>query len=674
MLEDKITTTLYSFIALWDSNFGPQIEAQCPKQSSFNLESIASDIFLAYNNFYRKEESDKIDRIIFNIPLNRIERRAKILIDISAGSQQPFILVLLLPDYLTEERMKIFDDLMIKIGNEFKVRNTSPLDNYYEDLNKLLEIEERVQDSEIKIDDTYTFTSAVQDFKAGIELFKSKNLDEAYHLLRKSNLKFEFEKNLKLTLETSYLLGSLLAQSKKYRSAEDYFDKLEILAEDMQHQKYLESAIFMRGFCAYKNQDYYTALEQFKKLQIRELQFVNKLQYNSLFGRVLINIEEYDQAEKQLQKALDISNSLNDSEEVKQQKAQLFYELGDTHYKATIKKVRQGQLSKDSLNQELEKAIWYFDNATDIWRYLEKYKNLIYTYKLIGNIHESLGDTDEFLSFYEKALNIADKINDVMSKLKIFGRIVQTQARLGLHNENIARIDQMIANIGSNAFMDLFTIAGLHMQLGDSLLKIGNHKEALSEFLITLNIFNRFQIPVQDVVIVIEKIMSIYTQRNDSEHFEYYNKQLERIKEQMEEISVKERKELLAIRIVREVWIFQDTGIQLFSHAPETELDSDLLGGFITAMQNFTLELTSKQLNSMIIGMEVYMFYRESDKPYFIMGRANQKAQFVNIENVLKIFYQRFWKEYKSVLTNFNGNIVPFRSFLEIIENIEYSE
>jgi hypothetical protein len=56
------------------------------------------------------------------------------------------------------------------------------------------------------------------------------------------------------------------------------------------------------------------------------------------------------------------------------------------------------------------------------------------------------------------------------------------------------------------------------------------------------------------------------------------------------------------------------------------------------------------------------------------MGRSSQKYQLDVIESVLKLFYLRFWKEFKINIEDFNGNIVPFRGFLDLIKNMEYSE
>ncbi|MHA1688016.1 MAG: hypothetical protein ACTSYC_03215 [Promethearchaeota archaeon] len=123
---------------------------------------------------------------------------------------------------------------------------------------------------------------------------------------------------------------------------------------------------------------------------------------------------------------------------------------------------------------------------------------------------------------------------------------------------------------------------------------------------------------------------------------------------------------------IKEIWIFsKSTGVKLFSYAPETELDHDLLGGFISALKNISMELMYRPLDSIIIGNDLYTIYYEDRRDFFILGRSNSKISVESAKAILKIIYMRFWKEFHDLIINFQGNITPFHRFADIIESLD---
>ena len=111
---------------------------------------------------------------------------------------------------------------------------------------------------------SYSLTIAVEDFKQGVQLYQSRNLKAAYPLIRKSLLKFQLEHQTKLILESTYLIANILFQLEKFISAIKYFQELKILAQNLQHKKYLELSSFMLAFCHYKTRNYKLAYELYE--------------------------------------------------------------------------------------------------------------------------------------------------------------------------------------------------------------------------------------------------------------------------------------------------------------------------------------------------------------------------------------------------------------------------
>jgi len=92
-------------------------------------------------------------------------------------------------------------------------------------------------------------------------------------------------------------------------------------------------------------------------------------------------------------------------------------------------------------------------------------------------------------------------------------------------------------------------------------------------------------------------------------------------------------------------------------------MDVDLLGGFLTAIQQFGMELSKKQVKEIILGDERYSIYKEENQLFFIVGRSSIKAQAQDIEKTLEKIYTKFYKEYSKELDNFLGDVLIFKSF-----------
>jgi len=101
-------------------------------------------------------------------------------------------------------------------------------------------------------------------------------------------------------------------------------------------------------------------------------------------------------------------------------------------------------------------------------------------------------------------------------------------------------------------------------------------------------------------------------------------------------------------------------------------MDVDLLGGFFTAIQQFGMELSKKQVKEIILGDERYSIFKEENDSFYIVGRSSVKYTTQEVEKSLEKIYIRFYKEYSNALDNFVGDVVPFKSFRNIIEAGEF--
>ncbi len=118
------------FIAKWSREFGPKVLEFQPNSNEIDLETITMQIFITYQNFYYDEKEKIINRILFELPIKNINRKSKIFLDSldkteNVDNPQAFIIGLLLPDYVPDDLLEKFDNILINIGEVFLILKTS---------------------------------------------------------------------------------------------------------------------------------------------------------------------------------------------------------------------------------------------------------------------------------------------------------------------------------------------------------------------------------------------------------------------------------------------------------------------------------------------------------------------------------------------------------------------
>jgi tetratricopeptide (TPR) repeat protein len=667
------------FLSLWDEELGVEIVEYCPKSFIGNLESLTHKIFSAFQFFFKDlTEQFKFRKLI--LPVVDINRKAYVMLDVIInpdvrGGKQPFIVVLLVPDYFSEERLEVFDKILLKIARKYINEQEILIKGSFKEIEDIFIEEHKSKEPVLEIEEEYSYTAAIDDFKAGVKLYQTKNFDEAIPALSKALMKFEHDNQKNLTVEVLYLLGSLFAQKKDFNIAEDYFLQLEIIAEELNHQKYKEISTFMSGFCSYKNDRAIKALTQFSKIELFKKNFINEFQYYTIYGKALENVQNYEEAIKKFSFALRIIEKKDMSILNRQQLAQTKYILGTLYYKQVIPTIRQFGINKqESYKEMLYEAIKLFESSGEIWRELGEKNQLINTFRLIGDIYEFLGEDSKFFEFYNKAIEWAEKSQNISSQFLTLKRVIQKQAFLGFYEENIEKIRTILEKFENYVLFDLYTKSIFHKQLGISLINTNRLDEGLSELIQAYEILEKFKNPVDEQLEILNRIINIYTKTGDNEDIAYYSKKLNKIVSRLEQRrSVLTQKGKL-LDSLKDVWFFvKSIGCEIYSYSPEIGVETDLLGGFLTALQALSQEITYKSFDSIIYGDDRFTIYQEEDRDFYIVARSNIKISEESIINILSIIYNRFWKEYYNEIIGFGGNIDPFKSFTKIFESFDWT-
>ncbi|MBD3196131.1 MAG: hypothetical protein GF317_13820 [Candidatus Lokiarchaeota archaeon] len=665
------------FMAKWDDTIGPIIIDFYPKKLFGDMESLAYDIFQTYDYFF-EHSKNPIQKTQVTLPIKNIDKKINIIFAIKpsdknlGGSELSFISIIL-PSYFKQNELNIFNNILMKIIQEHSANKHISLKDFYPKiLNKLALLTVEV-DKEEKLDNYYSYTAAVNDFQAALKMYNKKKYDDSLTLLKNVRLKFEEENQKKLLIEVLYIIASIFAQKKDFYEANNLFKQLYELSSDVNSKKFLEISTFMLGFLNYQLENYRNALDNFKKLQKTKINYINKLNFHTLYGNACLKLKLFDRAELIFKEALKLVKEISFNQNFVNQKAQILYGLGQVYYESAFNILKQqGIFNSGDYEQKLENSKFQFKECKRLLGKLKDWEKYIKVCLILSNIQRNLNKPKLSLPYLKDAFDKSDSINNITRKLSILYKIIHIQSQLELYQENILNIRGFLDKFEDFRGLDLFNKARLYEYIADNYLSLNRTDDAEIELLTAKTLYDKITLPLYENIIVINKLIQLYTSKKDFRKIKRLSESMLSISKELSSYETSPEIDIHPLGDVREIWFFSNSsGILLFTYSPETDFDIDLIGGFLTALKQFSVELTQDEIDSMIIGSDRYSFYQDQHLDFFVLGRSKLKSSPEKVNKILKILYQRFWKEYSKEIKSFVGNIKIFDGFSNIIKNLD---
>ncbi len=523
-----------TFIALWDETIGPMVIGKTPDPAVIpHIEEIAVNIFMTFQTVFGVSNDVQFSHSIMTLPLKAQDLMARVLLEVVPNKEvraglQPFIVVALIPGEMLEETIKTFDPILERIAKSYKEQGNKDLYSYQNDLQNAYHVAQQVDDLGVQLEAGYGLQDAIAGFKTAIGLIQNKQWKGAYPILKQAMMKFEQERQIKLTIEASYMLGTLLVQLKKFEPALQHFQKMMDLARE--EPKYQELFKFMLAFCYFKLDNHAKAFEELKSIPIADSKFVNMVQYYSMLAHVELKLEKYEEAVKDFQTCIEQLSKVPSSPAVEIQMAQLYYELGLTQYNFASKKIRtslSAHPEKQDSSTILTEAAENFSKAAQIWDANSDYSQAISTYELLANIYRILNQPEAELEVLILALDKANSIKSELQKIRITKRIVQIQERLGKQQDSIKYLQDLQASIQDNTLVDLITASKTHLDTGKTLFAIKRFDDASKELVIALNSYRRLKTRQKEELDVLKLLVDLYAAKREPDKVNYYTDQLQ---------------------------------------------------------------------------------------------------------------------------------------------------
>lgn len=120
--------------------------------------------------------------------------------------------------------------------------------------------------------------------------------------------------------------------------------------------------------------------------------------------------------------------------------------------------------------------------------------------------------------------------------------------------------------------------------------------------------------------------------------------------------------------LLNELWIIWHAGLPIYHQSVSSQLDQNLFGGFISAINTFVKEFGEDQIKKMEMGGSKIIILSSEDKEWFFIGRSdikeNEKKLLKYLDDISKIFFNHFG----SFLNKWDGNIDIFQELDNLID------
>ncbi|TFG00957.1 MAG: hypothetical protein EU541_00710 [Promethearchaeota archaeon] len=120
------------------------------------------------------------------------------------------------------------------------------------------------------------------------------------------------------------------------------------------------------------------------------------------------------------------------------------------------------------------------------------------------------------------------------------------------------------------------------------------------------------------------------------------------------------------MKVLRDIWILDKAGIVVF-HRTFEELDAQLFGGLMSALNSFSKNLSEEGLTSFELSDKRFAIYRRSE--FLFVGNSANKIKEKRIFQELEVIADKFFQIYGTILDKWQGDINVFSNFENHIED-----
>ncbi|MFO7794885.1 MAG: hypothetical protein ACQERB_00505 [Promethearchaeati archaeon] len=122
------------------------------------------------------------------------------------------------------------------------------------------------------------------------------------------------------------------------------------------------------------------------------------------------------------------------------------------------------------------------------------------------------------------------------------------------------------------------------------------------------------------------------------------------------------------VKVLQDIWILdRNSGVVLFHRVYDEELDVQLFGGLMSALNSFAEILSKEGLTSFELSQKRFGILKRNN--FLFIGNCAKKVKEKKIIEELEIISEKFFEIYADILDSWQGDITMFQSFEKEIED-----
>ena len=121
-------------------------------------------------------------------------------------------------------------------------------------------------------------------------------------------------------------------------------------------------------------------------------------------------------------------------------------------------------------------------------------------------------------------------------------------------------------------------------------------------------------------------------------------------------------------KIIQDLWILKDEGVVIFKRVFEERVDSQLFGGFFSALNDFADNLDKGGINNFELSDKKFFILKQSNLIFIV--NADKKVKGKDAQGELDKIVKKFFDSYPpEMLKSWDGNTTFFDNFSKKIED-----
>jgi hypothetical protein len=121
------------------------------------------------------------------------------------------------------------------------------------------------------------------------------------------------------------------------------------------------------------------------------------------------------------------------------------------------------------------------------------------------------------------------------------------------------------------------------------------------------------------------------------------------------------------MKVLQDIWVMDKAGIVVFNRTFDKELDVQLFGGLMSALNSFAENLSEEGLTSFELSKKKFAIIQRNE--FLFIANASRKAKEKDIFKELGSISEKFFELYSDILDTWQGDLSYFQNFEKEIED-----